>query len=159
MIVTLGLGSNVGDRHRYLTSAIAELRSIATITVVSRIYETAPIGGPQQGAFLNAAASIDWPSADLHALLCYTRAIEDAEGRARNVPWGPRTLDIDLLFAEGVTVQSETLVLPHPHLFERAFALVPVLDIAEGQLADLARRALSHLGDSHFVNLTNYTFT
>ncbi len=157
MIVTLGLGSNLGDRHGHLASAIAQLRAIATITAISRVYESAPAGGPVQGAYLNAAVSIDWPPLNLHALLGHTRAIEASEGRTRDVRWGPRTLDIDLLFAERTTVQSETLVLPHPRLFERAFVLVPVLDIADGELASLAKSAMSGLGDSQIVKLTHYS--
>jgi 2-amino-4-hydroxy-6-hydroxymethyldihydropteridine diphosphokinase len=159
MIVTVGLGSNLGPRHLHLASGIARLRAIATVTAISRVYETAPVGGPTQGAFLNAAANLDWTSADLHALLRATQAIEAAEGRRGDVRWGPRTLDIDLLFAEGVTIDSETLTLPHPRLFERAFALVPVLDIARGPLAELAALALSGVGDSHVVKLTDYTLS
>ncbi len=154
--VFLGLGSNLGDRHSRLQAAIARLRKIASVTAVSRVYETAPVGGPTQGLFLNAAACIDWPSQDLLALLDLTQAIERDEGRVHVTPWGPRTLDVDLLYADDVDVATDVLVVPHARLFERAFALVPLLDIADGDLERRSRVALATLR-GHLVKLTDHT--
>jgi len=95
----------------------------------SRVYETEPVGGPPQPLYLNAAAALDFegePLALLEALL----ALERDFGRVRGVRNGPRTLDLDLLWIPGRSVAHERLVVPHPRLHERAFALAPLLDVA-----------------------------
>lgn len=97
---------------------------------MSRVYETAPVGGPEQGAFLNAAIAVEWEGEPL-ALLEALQEIERALGRTRAVRWGPRTIDLDVLWIEGGrTVRDERLVVPHPRLSERAFAARPLLDVA-----------------------------
>ncbi len=129
MRVVLGLGSNLGDRLGYLKQAVSRIRDAACFHAVSPIYETDPVGGPPQGAYLNAAVLVEWSDA-LDGLLAMTRGIENDLGRARNVHWGPRTLDIDLLWAEGVWADDDQLTVPHPRLYERSFALQPLLDVA-----------------------------
>ena len=127
----LALGSNLGDRDRYLADAIA---GIPDVVAVSPIYETGPVGGSSsQGPYLNAAVLLDCDLPPM-ALLERTQEIEDALGRDRpnEVRWGPRTLDLDLLMAGArgeVIVDEPTLRLPHPRMKERGFALAPLLDL------------------------------
>lgn len=132
--VVLGLGSNLGDRLATLREAVVRISSIpgVRVTARSKIYETEPVGGPEQGPFLNAAVRLDAAVAPLE-LLDALQAIERDLGRTRDVRWGPRTLDIDVLWiAGGVTIDEPRLVVPHPRLHERAFAVLPLLDVAPG---------------------------
>ena len=93
----------------------------------SRVYETKPVGGPPQGDFLNAAVLVSWEEGDLLEAL---QAIERDLGRERDVRWGPRTIDLDILWAEDRIISDPPrLVVPHPRLHERAFALAPLLDV------------------------------
>jgi 2-amino-4-hydroxy-6-hydroxymethyldihydropteridine diphosphokinase len=108
--------------------AVARHAEVATVRARSRVLETAPVGGPPQDAYLNAAVLVDYngsPGALLDELL----RIEADLGRTREVRWGPRTVDLDLLWAGDAIVDEPRLVVPHPRLAERAFALVPLLDL------------------------------
>jgi len=128
--VVIGLGSNLGDRLVTLREAAHRITSeIASIESASHIYETAPIGPPQP-RYLNAAVLLRWPADDLRALLTRLLHIEESLGRVRTERWGPRTIDLDILWAEGVSLALSDLTVPHPHLHERAFALLPLLDVA-----------------------------
>jgi len=112
-----------------LDFAVRKLGELAPIVSRSRTYETAPWGDVPQGPYLNAAVLVEWaksPQALLDALL----RIERDAGRVRDVRYGPRTLDLDLLWMEGIREVSEGLEIPHPRLHERAFALWPLLDVA-----------------------------
>lgn len=95
----------------------------------SPFYETAPVGGPPQGAFLNGAVLL-LSALDAADLLTKLHAIEAQLGRTRNAPNEPRTLDLDILWIEGETIRSDSLTVPHPRLTSRAFMLVPLLDVA-----------------------------
>jgi 2-amino-4-hydroxy-6-hydroxymethyldihydropteridine diphosphokinase len=124
----VGFGSNLGDRLAMLRAAATELARVARLERMSHVYATAPVGGVPQPEFLNAAALVDYegtPEQLLDALL----AIEAKLGRVRREKWGPRLIDLDLLWAEGVTLDSSRLRLPHPHLRERAFAMIPLLEL------------------------------
>jgi 2-amino-4-hydroxy-6-hydroxymethyldihydropteridine diphosphokinase len=127
----IGLGSNLGDRGETVREALRRIGALDGVVLqqVSHFYETAPWGRTDQPAFLNAAAEIFTELAPL-ALLHACQAIETALGRERHEHWGARTLDIDLLHIPGVGMDSEELQLPHPYLTERAFALVPLAEIA-----------------------------
>jgi 2-amino-4-hydroxy-6-hydroxymethyldihydropteridine diphosphokinase len=126
----LGLGSNLGDRLVTLQTAVQSLARHPDVTViaVSNLYETDPVGGPEQSAFLNAVVAID-TSLSAPELLQVAHEIEDAALRVRDVRWGPRTLDIDLLAVGDETRSDETLTLPHPLAHERAFVLAPWADV------------------------------
>lgn len=128
----LGLGSNIGDRAGLIREAVA---AIPDVDAVSAAYETAPVGGPEQGPFLNVVVRLD---TDLSAreLLGVCRERETAAERVREVRWGPRTLDVDVLWVDGETVDEPDLVVPHPRMFERAFVLVPLGDLAADLLPD-----------------------
>jgi 2-amino-4-hydroxy-6-hydroxymethyldihydropteridine diphosphokinase len=124
----VGFGSNVGDRIAALRAAARELAHVTRVEKTSRVYASAPVGGVPQPEFLNAAALVrceDTPEQLLDALL----TIEHKLGRIRREKWGPRTIDLDLLWAEGVVWESPYLTLPHPHLRERAFAMAPLLEL------------------------------
>jgi 2-amino-4-hydroxy-6-hydroxymethyldihydropteridine diphosphokinase len=123
--VVLGLGSNLGDRLAMMRAGVERLRAIAAVVQVSQVWQSAPVGPPQP-AYLNAAVLVDW-TGSAHALLDATQAIEHELGRTRAERWGPRTIDIDLLWIDGLAVNDDRLVVPHPELRARAFALVPLL--------------------------------
>jgi 2-amino-4-hydroxy-6-hydroxymethyldihydropteridine diphosphokinase len=128
----VGLGSNLGEREDLLAFAVAEIRASAGIRALalSPIYETEPVGGPAQGPYLNAVAALRTtlpPRALLERLL----AIEAQAGRRRSaVRDAPRRLDLDLLLYASRVIDEPGLVVPHPRLHERAFALVPLRDLA-----------------------------
>jgi 2-amino-4-hydroxy-6-hydroxymethyldihydropteridine diphosphokinase len=111
-----------------MRAAVRMLASMAKLERVSKVYETAPVGGPPQPPFLNAAARIDYAGAPLD-LLDALQGIEASLGRVRNERWGPRTIDLDILWIDGVAMESDRLVVPHPRLLERPFALRPLIDI------------------------------
>ncbi len=106
-----------------------DLLPSARITARSRVYETAPVGGVAQGPFLNAAVTVAW-DAEPSALMAALLEVERELGRVRDVRWGPRTIDLDVLWIDGLVVTEPSLVVPHPALHERAFALAPLLDVA-----------------------------
>jgi 2-amino-4-hydroxy-6-hydroxymethyldihydropteridine diphosphokinase len=113
-----------------MREAVRRIAAHARILGVSRVYETDPVGGPEQPAFLNAAIALAWDGEPL-ALLDVLQRIEHDLGRVRDVRWGPRTIDLDVLWIEGgVRIDDPRLVVPHPRLHERAFALRPLLDVA-----------------------------
>jgi dihydroneopterin aldolase/2-amino-4-hydroxy-6-hydroxymethyldihydropteridine diphosphokinase len=121
----LSLGSNLGDRLAHLQAAVTLLAATTGVLAVSGVYETDPVGGPEQESFLNAAVLT--MASDPVALLRLTSAIEASRQRERTVRWGPRTLDVDLVAVGDVTRATPALVLPHPRAHERAFVLVPWL--------------------------------
>lgn len=123
----LGLGSNLGDRERFLRDAVESLHGVVA---VSPIYESDPVGGPPgQGPYLNLVVELD---TDLtpRQLLGVCQRLEAAAGRVRGERWGPRTLDVDILWLAGTTVEEPDLVIPHPRMAERRFVLAPLADLA-----------------------------
>lgn len=129
--VALALGSNLGDSAAILQGAIDDLASVEGIGIVavSSTYETDPVGGPEQDPYLNAVVIVA-TDLDPWALLAVTQSIEQHWHRVREVRWGPRTLDIDILAVDAETVDSDDLVIPHPRAHERGFVLVPWADVA-----------------------------
>ncbi len=124
----VGLGANLGDRMATIRAAARALALVSNVEGRSRVYETVPVGGPPQPPFLNAAVLLAYPGEPL-ALLDDLLAIEGRSGRLRVERWGPRTLDLDLLWIDGVALNTPRLVVPHPRLHERAFALAPLLEL------------------------------
>lgn len=127
--VYLGLGTNLGDRVASLRAALARLRSLGRLGLVSGVYETEPWGVVDQPRFLNLCCVLDTPLAP-GPLLRELKAIERALGRTPTRPWGPRVIDIDLLGYEDTVLSEPGLTLPHPGIAERAFVLVPLAEIA-----------------------------
>jgi len=123
--VAIGLGSNLGNRADHLNGALSDLSDLGEVVATSSIYETAPVGGPSQDAYLNAVVVVDTdlpPRSVLDRLL----GIERAHGRQRRERWGPRTLDLDLLLYGDQVIDSPGLSVPHPRLTERRFVLEPL---------------------------------
>lgn len=124
----LGLGSNLADRERYLRDAIETLGD--TVTAVSAVYETEPVGGPAgQGHYLNLVVEIETDLAP-RELLAVCQRIESAAERVRAERWGPRTLDVDVLWIDGVTMDDDALTVPHPRMRGRRFVLEPLAELA-----------------------------
>ena len=133
----LAIGSNLGDRIDKLQGGVSALEDTPEVTVVaiSSVYETDPVGGPDDaGKFLNAVVLLD-TTLTVHTLLDRALAIEDAFGRERSEPGAPRTLDVDVIVVGNRVADDEQLVLPHPRAHERGFVLVPWLEIdPEGEI-------------------------
>jgi 2-amino-4-hydroxy-6-hydroxymethyldihydropteridine diphosphokinase len=128
MDCVIGLGSNLGDRRAFLERAALLVARAMRLLAVSALYETAPIGPPQP-SFLNAALRISTALSPLELLGCLLQ-IELELGRRRTERWGPRSIDLDILWSPGLLISSEGLILPHPELARRAFALAPLLEVA-----------------------------
>jgi len=127
----LALGSNLGNRAQNLKNAIDALHSREGIRVTrkSSFYETEPVGGPDQGKFLNSVIEIE-TTLEPEDLLKAVMSIENELGRVRREHWGPRTIDIDILTLDDLVYVSPTLSIPHPLMHERSFVLRPLLEIA-----------------------------
>ena len=126
----VALGANLGERAASLREALRQMAAVPGVEVrrISGVYETDPVGYVDQPAFLNMAAAVATelePGTLLRSLL----AIEQAMGRVRDIRWGPRIIDLDLLLYEGVRMDDEVLTLPHPRMGERPFVLVPLRDV------------------------------
>jgi 2-amino-4-hydroxy-6-hydroxymethyldihydropteridine diphosphokinase len=139
----LGLGSNLGNRLEFFRTAVRHLQRHAQITAFSALYESAALG-PAQPDYLNAALRLRTTLLP-HALLALQLEIERIAGRVRLERWGPRTLDLDLLFIAGQTVDMPGLVVPHRELTQRAFALLPLLDVMPEACDPSSGRAYSEL--------------
>jgi 2-amino-4-hydroxy-6-hydroxymethyldihydropteridine diphosphokinase len=126
----LGLGSNLGDRLGTLQQAVDLLGAEpgVELTRCSRVWETDPVGGPPQPDFLNMVVQTE-VDVSPHDLLAACQRVEAALGRARMVRWGPRTVDIDILLIGALTIDEPDLVVPHPRMLERAFVLMPLLEL------------------------------
>ena len=143
--VALALGSNLGDSATVLQAAVDDLAALPGLRLgaVSAVYRTAPVGGPEQPDYLNAVV-VGETTLDPLALLTATQGVERAHHRVRDVRWGPRTLDVDVLSLGDGVVDEPTLQVPHPRAHERAFVLVPWTDAdpaavipGRGPVADL----------------------
>jgi 2-amino-4-hydroxy-6-hydroxymethyldihydropteridine diphosphokinase len=139
----LALGANLGDRVEALQSAVDTLARAGKVLAVSPVYQTAPVGGPEQPDYFNAVVVLE-TSLSVRALLDLAHDIENAAGRVRLERWGPRTLDVDIIAFDDVVSDDPVLTLPHPRARERAFVLMPWLDAAPdavlvgyGAVADL----------------------
>lgn len=143
----LALGSNVGDSSATLQGAVDALAAAPGVEVlaVSHVVETDPVGGPDQDDYLNAVVLVATSLEPLR-LLDVAQGVEEMFGRTREVRWGPRTLDVDLLAFDDLVLASERLDLPHPRAHERGFVLVPWFDVdpegvipGRGCIAELLR--------------------
>lgn len=124
----------MGDRLCFLQAAVNAIDAIDDLVAVSGVYETDPVGGPQQGLFLNVVAQLSTGRLPRNLLeLC--QQLETSAGRVREVRWGPRTLDADVLWVEGETADEPDLIVPHPRMLERAFVMVPLGELAPDLVA------------------------
>jgi len=128
-LALLGLGSNVGDKVGNIRQALRLIGEVCTLKRVSRFYKTAPVGYVKQDWFINCAAEVDYDSTPL-SLLKSLKSIEDELGRVEAVRFGPRVIDIDILFFSDQIVDESVLRVPHPRLHERLFVLAPLMDLS-----------------------------
>ena len=148
MKAVISLGANIGDANANLDLAIGLLREATEVIAVSSYLQTKPVGGPEQPDYLNAVAIVEseLPAKDLLAVL---NGIETAMGRTREIHWGPRVIDLDLIQYGGLLVNDEKLTLPHPRAHERRFVLAPWFEIepeavllTHGRISDLLKTDL-----------------
>lgn len=123
----IGLGSNLGDRGAHVAGAIGALAAAGALVRVSSLYETAPVGGPEQRRYLNAVVVLDTDLSP-RELLAHCLEIEREHGRERRERWGPRTLDLDILLYGDAVIAEADLSVPHPRMTERRFVLEPLLE-------------------------------
>lgn len=150
----LSIGTNIGDRRVHLTNAINDLIKNKSIQIddVSPIYETEPVGGVKQDDFYNIAVAL---TTDLsaHSLLDVLHEIEQSQHRTREIHWGPRTIDLDILYYDNQHINTETLTIPHPEIANRRFVLVPLLDVTKDdpELNQKTKEQLNKTTDHNWV--------
>ena len=125
----LGLGTNLGDRRANLAQALASLDAAGDLVAVSQVYETDPVGGPEPQDFWNIVVELGTTDSP-EELLERCRRLEEAAHRVRLVRFGPRTLDVDVLWVDGEERSTDELTVPHPRMFERRFVLAPLAELA-----------------------------
>ncbi len=127
----LGFGANLNDRYGQIKKALVLINALpeTKITKLSSLYETAPVGYTEQGSFFNGACELETTLPPLE-LLKDLLTIEDSLGRVRTVRWGPRTIDLDILFYNNLILHQHNLIIPHPAIAERGFVLYPLAEIA-----------------------------
>ncbi|MDO2946636.1 2-amino-4-hydroxy-6-hydroxymethyldihydropteridine diphosphokinase [Staphylococcus epidermidis] len=142
----LGLGSNIGNRELQLNEAIKILHAYQGIQVtqVSHIYETEPVGYTNQPKFLNLCIEIE-TELNPQSLLKCCLATEQQLHRKREIRWGPRTLDVDILLLGDQIIEQDNLSVPHPRMKERSFVLIPLNDIATNQIEPISNKSIGQL--------------
>jgi 2-amino-4-hydroxy-6-hydroxymethyldihydropteridine diphosphokinase len=143
-IIYLALGTNLGDRMENLRRAIAALSPTLHVTALSPVYETPPWGYADQPAFLNMALAGETKS-EPRELIVFLKNLETELGREKTFRNGPRLIDMDILFYDDLVFEQADLVIPHPHLHERAFVLVPLNDIAPELVHPVLKRNVHEL--------------
>ncbi len=140
--VYLSIGTNIGERYENLQQAVALLREKENIEVVrvSSVYETAAVGYTDQADFLNIAVHLKTDASSTEMLkIC--QSIEQELGRVREFRWGPRIIDLDILLYNQENIETENLLVPHPRMYERAFVLVPLVEISPAPFGDQLQQA------------------
>lgn len=153
-IAYIGIGSNVGDKEGNCRKAMGLLTEAGRVIGTSSLYLTEPVGYKEQEDFINAVAAVETGHSPAD-LLAICRSIEDEMGRIRTVPWGPRTIDLDILLYGDAVVELPNLVIPHPLMATRKFVLAPLVEIAPGAfhpvLNKTAEQLLAELRNSQTV--------
>jgi 2-amino-4-hydroxy-6-hydroxymethyldihydropteridine diphosphokinase len=159
--VFISLGSNLGDRLSFLRAAVKSIDQLpeTTVTQASSVYETEPVGVENQPFFLNAVAECD-TGLNPTTLLLRLRAIEEDLGRRTRVRWGPREIDLDLLYYDDLILESEGVSIPHPEIAHRRFVLMPLNEIApdivDPRSHETVRELLQRTEDPHGVHRTSF---
>ncbi|WP_369901517.1 2-amino-4-hydroxy-6-hydroxymethyldihydropteridine diphosphokinase [Bacillus manliponensis] len=145
-IAYIALGSNIGERYKYLLEAIEMLGEHSQIRVedISSVYETDPVGYTDQDQFLNLVIKIS-TNLSPQELLKVTQTTENELGRKREVRWGPRTIDLDILLYNHENIEAENLIIPHPRMFERAFVIVPLLEVNQEIKKSISRSQVEEM--------------
>ena len=142
--VYIALGTNLGERLNNLLAAIEAMASEVSVLAESHIYETPPWGYEDQPAFLNMVVMAE-TGLEPEALLNFLKQLEVELGREQNFRWGPRLIDLDILFYDNLILDTLPLVVPHPRLHERAFVLVPLADVAPDLIHPVFQRSVNDL--------------
>lgn len=151
----LSIGSNIGDRIANLQGAIDGLRLYKIeVVAISSVYETEPVGGVVQDDFLNLAVSIK-TTLSAYDLLDKIHEIEQKWHRKRLIHWGPRSIDLDILYYANDVFNDERLIVPHPEIKNRQFVLIPLLEIADDELKIKVKQMLEKTSDQNKVIKTN----
>ena len=143
-IVYLALGTNLGDRPANLRAAVKAFSPQINVIAESKVYETPPWGYEDQPTFLNMAVKCE-TNLEPESLLKCLKQLEVQLGREQSFRWGPRLIDIDILFYDDLILKSESLTIPHPRLHERAFVLVPLTDIASDFIHPVLKKTIKEL--------------
>ncbi|QPQ33612.1 MULTISPECIES: 2-amino-4-hydroxy-6-hydroxymethyldihydropteridine diphosphokinase [unclassified Lysinibacillus] len=140
--VYLSIGTNIGERYENLQRAIELLMEKEGVEVIriSSIYETAAVGYTDQADFLNIAVAIR-TSCSSSEMLKICQSVENELGRVREFRWGPRIIDLDILLYNHENIETESLLVPHPRMYERAFVLVPLIEITPTPVGEQLQRA------------------
>lgn len=147
-IAYLGLGSNLGDREENIVTAVSQMRKSLRLMGFSSFYLTSPVGYRDQPDFLNMVVQIDLEGRDAFGLLALTKSIEKELGRTKTFHWGPRLIDIDILYIWGVHIETETLTVPHKEMLKRKFVLIPLSELTESIIVKGERLFLRCLIDN-----------
>jgi len=140
----IGLGSNMGDKKGTCLKALDLLGRAGRVKKVSSFYCTEPVGYREQEDFVNAVAELETDTSP-EALLAECHSIEDALGRSRELRWGPRTIDLDILLYGDRVISEPTIIIPHPRLAIRRFVLVPLCEIAPQAVHPVFKKTVGHL--------------
>ena len=143
-VVYIALGTNLGNRLDNLRAAFGALPPEVSVLAESHVYETPPWGYEDQPAFLNMVVKAE-TSLKPGALLKYLKQLEVQLGREGNFRWGPRLIDLDILFYDDLIIDTPPLVIPHPRLHERAFVLVPLADVAPDVIHPVLERSVREI--------------
>jgi 2-amino-4-hydroxy-6-hydroxymethyldihydropteridine diphosphokinase len=155
--IYLGLGTNLGDRHENLLSAATLLPPKVAVVAQSPIYQTPPWGFTEQADFLNQVIKAE-TTLNPKDLLKYVKKIEKKVGRTATFRWGPREIDIDILFYDNLVYEEKKLTIPHPRLHQRAFMLVPLADLAPKLLHPLTGQTIQqHLAELDPTNIVKFS--
>jgi len=143
--VTLLLGSNVGNRFAHLETALQMIKNeIGKIALQSSVYETEPWGNTKQGFFLNQVVVVE-SQLEAEKIMKHLISMEKKMGRERTEKWGPRIIDIDILFFNEEIISTNQLTVPHPSLHERKFTLIPLNEIMPGFIHPVLKKTVSDL--------------
>lgn len=142
--VFLSIGTNIGNREENLKQAVRLLQRQFEMITISSIYETAPVGYVDQPSFLNIAVHVNTLLSPFDTLLA-CQAIENELGRVRDIRWGPRIIDLDILLYNQENVEADNLIVPHPRMYERAFVLVPLVEITSNYFSEQLEQARQKL--------------
>lgn len=145
-VVYLGLGSNLGDKVSNCLRALEDLSSSGqnNIQAISSLYKTEPIGYREQDWFINCVAEVITPLSP-RSLLQLLQGVEERMGRSRTFRWGPRVIDLDILLYGAEVIEEADLIIPHPHLHERGFVLIPLAELAPDLIHPVLKKTVKEL--------------